>query len=450
MVQQQCDVVIVGAGLAGLSAARAVSAAGQDVLVVEARDRVGGRVETATVDGVTMDLGGTWIGPTQDRIAGLVADLGIETFPTYDEGHDLLLLGQRTKRFKGRVPPVNPLSLADIGRAQAALDRMARTVPLDAPWRAKHAGSWDSQTFESWVRRNTLTADGRTFFRLFAGGIMTTEASNVSLLHVLFYVHSGGGVERLMSTTAGAQETRISGGAQQVPIRLAATLKERVLLDWPVRRIRQTTDSVIVSGDDGEVRAAHVIVAVPPMLAGRIDYDPPLPPERDQLTQRFPHGATTKCIAVYPEPFWRADGLSGQAFTDAGAVLFTFDVSPPDASAGMLVAFVQGHTAVRLSRLAEPERRGAVVESLVRFFGPRARTPELFVERDWQAEPWTRGCYGGHTPPGALTQYGPALRRPAGRIHWAGTETAQRWNGYMDGAVESGLRAADEITANLR
>lgn len=446
MAQKRFDVVIVGAGLAGLVAARELSSAGRDVMVVEARDRVGGRVETHTADGVTIDLGGTWIGPTQDRVARLVSELGIETFPTYDRGEDLLLLGGRSKRFKGRVPPVKPLSLADIAQAQARLDKMARTVPLDAPWRAKHAGSWDAQTFESWLRRNTITAEGRTFFRLFAGGIMTTEAANISLLHVLFYVHSGGGVERLMSTTGGAQETRITGGAQQIAIGLAAALEGRVRLNWPVRTISQTTEDVTVTGAGGAVQAAHVVVAVPPTLAGRIAYDPPLPGDRDQLTQRFPHGATTKWVAVYPRPFWRDDGLSGQAFTDTGAVLFTFDVSPRDGSAGMLVAFVQGRTAVELSRLPVAERRTAVLTSLSRFFGARAAVPDLFVERDWQAEPWTRGCYGGHTPPGALTQYGPALRRPVGRIHWAGTETAQRWNGYMDGAVESGVRAASEIT----
>ena len=448
MAQRRRDVVVVGAGLAGLVAARELSSAGRDVLVVEARDRVGGRVETQTVDGVTIDLGGTWIGATQDRVARLVNELGIDTFPTYDRGEDLLVLGGRSKRFKGRVPPLNPLSLADIAQAQARLDKMARTVPLDAPWRAKPAGSWDAQTFESWLRRNTVTADGRTFFRLFAGGIMTTEAANISLLHVLFYVHSGGGIERLMSTTGGAQETRITGGAQQIAISLAAALEGRVLLNWPVRSIRQTAEDVTVAGEAGAVRAAHVVVAVPPTLAGRIDYDPPLPGDRDQLTQRFPHGATTKCVAVYPRPFWRDDGLSGQAFTDTGAALFTFDVSPRDGSEGALVAFVQGRTAVELSRLAVAERRTAVLTSLSRFFGPSAAAPDLFIERDWQAEPWTRGCYGGHTPPGALTQYGPALRRPVGRIHWAGTETAQRWNGYMDGAVESGGRVASEIIAS--
>ena len=441
----ECDVVVVGAGLAGLTAARELGAAGRDVLVVEARGRVGGRVETHTADGVAMDLGGTWIGPTQDRMARLIGDLGIATYPTYDEGQDLLLRGRRSKRFKGRVPPVNPLALADIARAQAALDRMARTVPLDQPWRAQHAGSWDAQTFESWLQRNTVTPYGRTFFRLLAGAIMTTEAATISLLHVLFYVHSAGGIEVLMSTTGGAQETRISGGAQQVPLRLAAALGDRVLLNWPVRSIQHTAHNVTVAGEQGAIRAAHAVVAIPPTLAGRLSYDPSLPGDRDQLTQRFPHGATTKFVAVYSEPFWRADGLSGQAFTDSGAVLFTFDVSPSDGGAGALVAFVQGRNAVRLGRSSAAQRRTEVLSSLTRFFGPRAGAPEQFVERDWQAEPWTRGCYGGHTPPGTLTQYGPALRRPVGRIHWAGTETATRWNGYMDGAVESGERAAAEI-----
>lgn len=447
MTRARCDVVVVGAGLAGLTAGRQLAAAGRDVVVLEARDRVGGRVETQTSNGLTVDLGGTWIGPTQDLMADLVAELGISTFSTYDDGRHLLVLGGRARRFSGRIPPVNPLSLGDIARAQMALDRMARTVPLDQPWAAPHAGSWDAQTFETWLRRNTITAHGRAFFRLFAGGVMTTEAANLSLLHVLFYVHSGGGLDRLMATTGGAQQTRITGGAAQVPLRLAAALGDRVVLNSPVRALRSDAGTVTVAGDWGAVEARHAVVALPPMLAGRIDYDPPLPGDRDQLTQRFPHGTTTKYVVSYPEPFWRSDGLSGQVFTDSGAVLFTYDVSPADGSAGALVAFVEGRNAVRLGQLPNEQRRAAVLESLVRFFGPRAADPQVFVERDWQAEPWTRGCYGGHTPPGVLTQYGPALRRPVGRIHWAGTETAQRWNGYMEGAVESGRRVAAEITA---
>lgn len=445
MKQRQCDVVVVGAGLAGLTAATDLAAAGRDVIVVEARDRVGGRVETHSHGGMTMDLGGTWIGPTQDRMAALVRRLGVETFPTYDEGQHLLELGGRIRAFSGRIPPVNPLSLADIGRAQSALDRMARSVPLAEPWRAPHAGSWDAQTFETWVRRNVVTAHGRRFFRMFAGAIMTTGATNASLLHVLFYIHSGGGTDRLMATTGGAQELRLVGGSQQVPLRLAAALDDRVLLGWPVRSVTQTADRVTVRGEQGEVHAARVVVALPPTLAGRISYEPKLPGDRDQLTQRLPHGATTKFFAVYPAPFWRSDGRSGQAFTQEGAVLFTYDVSPADGSAGMLVAFVQGHTAVRLGRLAPEQRRVTVLGDLTRMYGPRAGAPEAFVERDWQAEQWTRGCYGGHAPPGVLTQYGLALRRPVGRIHWAGTETAQRWNGYMDGAVESGERVAAEV-----
>ena len=447
MAHPDCDVVVVGAGLAGLTAARELTTAGVDVVVVEARGRVGGRVETQTVDGLTLDLGGTWIGPTQDLIADLAADLGIGTFPTYDDGEHVLVLGGRTKRFSGRIPPVNPVTLADIGRAQAALDRMARTVPLDEPWRARHAGSWDAQTFETWLRRNALTADGRRFFRMFAGAIMTTESAGLSLLHVLFYVHSGGGSQRLMATAGGAQQTRIVGGAQQIPLRMAAALHDRVRLQWPVRAIRQTDDGVTVVGEQESIQAQRVIVAIPPALAGRMSYDPPLPADRDQLTQRFPHGATTKFVAAYPEPFWRSDGLSGQAFTDSGPVLFTYDVSPQDATAGVVVAFVQGRDAVRLGMTPEHERLAAVRDSLTRLFGPRAAAPDLLVERDWQSEQWTRGCYGGHAPPGALTQFGPALRRRVGRIHWAGTETSQRWNGYMDGAVESGRRAAAEIIA---
>ena len=449
------DVVVIGAGLAGLTAAHRLTTAGASVVVVEARGRVGGRVLTTQLDDLTVDLGGTWVGPGQDRIAALLDELGVSTFPTHDHGDDLLVLrrhGGRVmrRRAAGRVPPLAAPAVLDLVRVQTALDRMARQVPLDRPWTAPRARSRDAQTLESWLQRNALTRDARRLVRLLlAQAVLTTEAENVSLLHVLFYLHAGGGFETLMSTTGGAQQDRIVGGALQVPLRLAGALGDRVRLDWPVRSVRARDDGVEVGGDAGTVTARRAIVAVPPTLAGRLHYEPALPAARDQLTQRVPHGATIKAVARYDRPFWRDDGLSGQALTDRGDVLFTFDVSPADGSVGALVAFVQGTTAVRLGAAPAAQRRAAVLADLAALYGPQAAEPDGYVEQDWQAEQYTRGCYGGHAPPGALTQYGHALRRPIGPLHWAGTETAERGNGYMDGAVASGERAAREVLAAL-
>ncbi len=442
----EVDVAVVGAGIAGLVAARDVDAAGQDVVILEARDRVGGRVLNHRLrDGTVVELGGQWIGPTQLRMAKLVADLGLETFPTYNTGEHLLHFGDAQARYRGTIPRISPFVLADMAQAQARFDRLARRVPLEAPWAADRAKAWDAQTFETWIRRNARTARGRQLLRLYAAGVFAAEASDFSLLHALYYTHSGGGVDAIAGTRGGAQQDRFVGGSQLVPLMLAERLGDRVLLAHPVRRIEQRDDRVTVLADGALVSARRVIVAIPPTLAGRITYDPALPADRDQLTQRVPAGSVIKCNVVYDAPFWRDAGLTGQATGDRGPVTVTFDNSPPSGSPGVLLAFLEGEHARRLNRVSASERREAVVGSLVSFFGPRASEVLEYAELDWSEEEWTRGCYGAHFPPGVWTQYGPALRRPVGRIHWAGAETATVWSGYMDGAVQSGERAAAEV-----
>ena len=440
------DVCVVGAGIAGLIAARDLVAAGRDVTVLEARDRVGGRVWNRSLgDGTVVELGGQWIGPTQLRMQRLVRDLGLETFPTYNDGEHVLRFGGKSSRYRGTIPRLSPVVLADMAQAQARFDRMAARVPLEIPWTAPRAQAWDGQTFESWIRRNTVTRGARELFTLFAEAVFAAEPSDFSLLHALFYTGSGGGVDVLSGTRGGAQQDRVVGGSQLVPLGLADALGDRIRLEAPVRRLHQTADGVTVHADDIEVAGRHAIVAVPPVLAARIHYEPALPADRDHLTQRLPMGSVIKCHAVYSEPFWRADGLTGQATGDRGPVKIVFDNSPPSGSPGVLLAFLEGAHARALGRRAPTERREAVLACLREFFGSRAAAPADFVELDWSAEEWTRGCYGAHFPTGVWTQLGPALRVPVGRVHWAGTETATVWNGYMDGAVQSGERAANEV-----
>jgi monoamine oxidase len=443
---READVVIVGAGLAGLVAARDLLAAGTDAVVLEARERVGGRVLNEEIgDGKVVEVGGQWIGPSQDRLAAVGREMEVDTFPTFSAGENVIEHGGRLRRYRGAIPRLNPLVLMDVEVAQRRLNRLARSVPLDAPWAAPRARALDSQTVHTWMRRNVRTRAGRALLQLGTEAVWAAQPEDMSLLHMLFYIHSAGNLERLFDTEGGAQQDRFVGGSQLVPIRLAERLGERVVLDAPVRRIAVRGDSVEVSADGVTARGRRAVVALAPTLAGRIAYDPPLPGYRDQLTQRTPLGTVAKCMAVYEEPFWRAEGLSGQATSTRGPIKLTFDNSPPDGSPGVLLGFLEGRQARELGRAPAEDRRAAVIDCFTRFFGPRAASPERYVERLWAEEEWSRGCYGCHLPTGAWTAYGPALTEPIGRLHWASAETASVWNGYMDGAVRSGERAAQEI-----
>jgi monoamine oxidase len=445
-VTEQVDVVVVGAGMAGLIAARDLLAANVSVLVLEARNRVGGRLLNHTLtNGSVVELGGQWVGPTQDRVLALAEELGLGLFPTYTEGEHFLAMDGAVKRYVGEDIALPGDAFADVEITWEHLQQMADEVPLEEPWSAEHAGTWDAQTLDSWLVANTKTEVGLSYWRTMVPALFSAETREMSLLHFLFYCRSGGTLDRLVATHDGAQESRLVGGSQQLALQLADRLGEAVRLGSPVGAIRQDDLGVEVAHDGGGVRAGRAIVALPPTLAGRIRYSPPLPPLRDQLTQQVPMGYVTKVQVAYSEPFWRAEGLSGSVFSLDDEVSVIFDNSPPDLSCGVLLGFLEGRHARRAGKLPPEERKELVLSVLAKFFGPRAADPKEYVERDWAAEEWSRGCYGGRFGTGVWTGYGEALREPVGRVHWAGTETAQVWNGYMEGAVRSGERAAREV-----
>lgn len=448
----EADVVVVGAGFAGLMTARRVAEAGRSVVVLEARDRVGGRTETIEVDGIALDIGGQWVGPTQDRLYALATELDVPTFPQHDAGLTVVLRSGQVSRVGHLAEVFSEEGLDDYLTGMAVLGDLTATVPVEAPWSAPDAAALDGQTLETWMATGFRTDEARDLLRLGVQAVFATEPANLSVLHWCFYVASAGGWDRLTDSEGGAQQDRFVGGTRGLSHGLADLVRQaggEVRLQAPVRRVEHGLDGVIVHADADRVAAARAVVAVPPTLAARIGYDPPLPAGRDQLTQRMPAGSVIKFHVVYDAPWWRDEGLSGQVLAVGDLIDVTFDGSPPDGSRGVITGFFEGAQAIRAEEMGETGRRDHVVDVLTRSLGPTAASPRAYVDRSWSAEPWTRGCYGAHLPPGTWTQLGPALRPAVGPVHWAGTETAERWMGYIDGALESGERAAAEVLAAL-
>jgi monoamine oxidase len=451
------DVAIVGAGLAGLSAAIQLSAANKSVLVIEARDRVGGRVLNAKLPGggVT-EVGAQFIGPTQDRVIALAAELGLETFATYNTGENVLWQNGTRSTYStsglDAAPPIDDLSLLQLATALDQLDTMAMEINVTAPWTHPRALEWDSMTFGSWLDNATPLQPARSLLDVATTSIFSAEPRELSLLYTLAYIASAGNettpgsIGRLTSTTSGAQDRRVKGGTQLLAIRLAERLGvERIALSAPVRQIEKTDSGYMVTADGLVVQAKHVVIAMSPPLAARIIYDPILPAKRDQLTQRLPMGSIGKAIALYDTPFWRADGLTGQAVSDSGVVRSTFDSSPEDGAYGAMMGFIEADEMRKFDDKSEAEIQAEVVKDFVNYFGPKAAHPTSWVIQRWDNEEFSRGGPVAFAPPGVLTQYGSALTQRVEGIHFAGTESAAYWTGYMDGAVRSGERVAREI-----
>ena len=451
---------VVGAGLSGLTAARALVREGRSVVVTEARDRVGGRIWNHQLGGGHVsERGATFVGPTQDHIAKLLHELRIGTFPVYDQGDDVYVAGGERLTYSDRGPfgtaPPDPAIAAQLASLVLGIDSLSTHVPVDAPWRAAKAAALDGQTLQSYMDARSAPPRLQALSAAALRAVFGAEARELSMLFTLFYIAASGDprhpgtFQRNFDTRGGAQAARIQGGSQALPDAIAAALGTRVVLSSPVRAIRRHGGRVRVVSDRTTVDARRAIVAVAPALAGRIDYEPILPFERDQLTQRWGQGTLTKVAAVYDRPFWREHGLTGSAVDTGFPISVGFDDSPPGGRPGVVFGFVGGDNARRYARLSAPDRRAAVVAQLERWFGRAARRPRGFVETSWAQQQWTRGCPVGIPAVGSLVAYGPWLREPAGPIHWAGTEAATYWNGYMDGAVSSGERAASEVHAAL-
>jgi monoamine oxidase len=446
-IPANADVVIVGAGFAGLSAARDLVRNGHDVVVLEGRDRVGGRSATTTIAGTPVDLGGTFVGPTQDAVIALAQELGCERVRTYSRGKNLIRWRGKVRSYGSTIPRLSIIELLDVSRIQWRFDRVSRRVPVAEPWTSPIAEILDGKTLDEWLRYVHASASTRDLMAIMARVTWGCEPDEVSMLHAVRYVKAAGGLGRMLDTEGGAQQDRFPGGTQQIALRMAEELSPRVILNAVVRSIERRSDGTLAVGSDrGDVTAKAVIVAVPPAHRAGIAFDPALPPEYEKLAQHWPQGNLSKAYVAYETPFWREDGRSGEALSDEGPVFITFDVSPSDAGPGILLGFTDART---FDALPPEQRREQALEGFVTLFGDAASRPIDYVDHCWGTEEFAPGGPTAAVPPGSWTTYGPWLRKPVDGIFWAGTETADEWTGFLDGAVRSGKRAATEVHRTL-
>ncbi|HEU0032774.1 MAG TPA: flavin monoamine oxidase family protein [Kofleriaceae bacterium] len=444
------DVIVVGAGVAGLVAARELVRADHEVIVLEARDRVGGRTLSRTLDGQTIDLGGQWMGDQHHRLRALAAELGVESFAQHAKGKKILARGDgKLVTFSGFLPKIGLLPLLELGGVLRKLERLAKGVPLADPMATRDASQLDAQTVADWLDRHVKRRATREMLELATQMIFAAEPRELSMLYFLLYARSGEGLQRLAEIERGAQERRFTTGMQSISQRLADRLSARVRLDHPVYAVEQDASGVTVHTKQGPLHARRVILALPPALLKKLEITPALPAARLQLHREMAMGSVIKCIASYRRPFWREAGYSGEAFSPGGLVRATFDDCSADGRHAALVAFVVGDAARALSRESPDQRRLMVLGELARLHGPTAAAPVAYVDHDWLADDWATGCYVGLMRPGLLAQTAAAMRAPCGRIHFAGTETATHHIGYIEGAIESAERVVREIAPLL-
>lgn len=448
------DCIVIGAGLAGLTTAHELQAQGRDVIVLEARDRVGGRIDNATLsDGQVVELGGQWIAAGHRWMLELINALGLSLIDP-QEGDVAVRLRGRRQQMPTREEidaSLNPFGVADLGQGLARFRRLAERIANDGAWSRANA-TWLGQPITRWIHSNLRTPGGQEWFRRCFAAAFAVDADEVTLLEGLHRANGGVDMEALVAVNGGLRQQRVEGGVLQVCQRLAGDLGDRIRLSTPVARIEQRADRVLVTtrisapGGEQVFEAAEVVVAVPPKLATRLDHEPPLPPSRRDIAGKVPEGNVIKAVLVYTEPWWRRQGHSGQMGADDGAVRVSFDNSL-EGGRGVLVGYFDdtdhyGHRSVAL-------RQRAFAESVAAAFGDPGQEPVEYVDRDWSAEEFTGGCHGAHFAPGIWTVTGPVLSEPFGRVHFAGAEYAAAFNGYMEGALRSGTDTAAEVLRRL-
>ncbi|WP_338142544.1 flavin monoamine oxidase family protein [Brevibacterium linens] len=444
-------VVIIGAGPSGLSAARRLRKSGRSVIVLEARDRVGGRTWTEHIDGQMFELGGQWVSPDQTALLALLDELGKETYPRYRDGDSVYIApdGARTV-YSGEMFPVGESTQAEMERLIGLLDELAARIGPKTPWDAEDAAELDSISFHHWLREQSEDELACENIGLFvAGGMLTKPATTFSTLQAILMAASAGSFSNLVDDHF-ILDRRVVGGMQSVSVQMAEQLGgDIVRLQQPVRRIEWSETGVHVSTDDLSVSADQAIVAVPPNLYSRISYDPPLPRLQQIFHQHQSMGLVIKVHATYDTPFWREDGLCGTGFGAFRLVQEVYDNTNHGEEQGTLVGFISDVNADAMWALDEETRRATILEALAEFLGPKALDPRVFYLSDFGAEEWTRGAYATSYDLGGLHRWGPFQNDPVGPIHFASSDIAAEGYQHVDGAVRIGTATAERILGEI-
>lgn len=450
------DVVIVGAGAAGLTAATELVRAGRDVVVLEARDRVGGRLHTDVIDGAMLEVGGQWVSPDQDALIETLDELGLETYPRFREGVNIYIGPDGTvKKFEGDIFPVPPATEQEILTLIEKLDALVAEIDPEQPWAHPRAKELDEISFAHWLETQTDDEEARENIGMFiAGAMLTKPAHAFSALQALLMAASAGSFSNLVDADF-ILDRRVVGGLQLVPIGLAERLGDRVRTGQPVRTVRWQADAapgqaaVVAVTDELEVHAREIVLAVPPILVNRISYEPPLPRRQHQLHQHLSMGFVIKVHAVYETPFWREQGLSGTAFSPWELVHEAYDNSNHEDPRGTLVGFVADEAADGVFQLSAEERKARILESMSHYYGEQAKHPVVYYESDWGSEEWTRGAYAASFDMGGLARYGADLRTSVGPIRFACSDMAGKGYQHVDGAIRMGRLVASQILEEL-
>lgn len=443
------DVVIVGAGYAGLTAALALHEAGRSVVVLEARDRVGGRVHTEHHDGVPLDLGGMWVGATHERFRSLLSRYDIATFPTPEFGVSGWWDPDAHSLRPARIVPAPWSAAPSAAAAVAQIELLARRATTAAPAGDPGTDRWDAVTVADWLRRRVPGSAARAMLESALVISFSVELAQVSMRSLFTAVTDAGGLLRLLGTDGGAQQDLVVGGADRLARQIAEQLGDRVRRSTPVRAIRHEPDGVVVVSDHGQLTAEYAVVALPPAHVAALDWQPTLTGSRRQLLDRLHMGSVTKLLAVYDRPFWQDAGWSGEVLDAYGPVTTAFEATQPGGPA-VLASLTCGERSLELSVLSAEDRRRRIVGAFAEWFGPEAAEPRTVVDRSWESEEWSGGGYSAVPAPGVVSSPAmPLIAEPVGRVHFAGTETSATSNGYIDGAIASGERAAGEINARI-